>query len=72
MTVEEARAAPNVVASTFMVNYVLALVFFDAGVIRSFVSTYFCRGFSIACKALDPVLKVSIVDDRTVLLFKIY
>ena len=41
---------------TFLVNFVPALVLFELVASRPFVSTSFCRGFSVACEALDQPL----------------
>lgn len=50
--------------STFLVNYVSALVLFDVGAIWSFVSTSFCRDFTSAREALDRPMRVTIDDDH--------
>ena len=47
-------------------NFVPALVLFNSGASHSFMSTSFCRGFSVAREAIDGPLKVVIANDRTV------
>ena len=51
---------------TFLVNYVPALVLFDSGVCRSFVSLSFSRHISVRCEALSRPLRVSIADEHAV------
>lgn len=58
--------------STFLVNLIPTLVLFDLDVSRSFVCTSFYRGFSIACGALDRLLKVSLAVGRTFSVFEVY
>ena len=43
ITAEEAKAEPDVVSGTFLVNKVPATVLFDSGASRSFVSVKFCK-----------------------------
>ena len=43
---KEARAAPYIMAGTFLVNFVLTLVMFDLRVSQSFVSSSLCCSFS--------------------------
>ena len=52
---------------TFLVNPVPALVLFDSGASRSFVSLSFGRCFSTSCEALSRPLRVSIADEHVVL-----
>ena len=47
-------------------NFVPALVLFDSGVSRSFVSLAFSRHISICREALSRPLRVSIADERVV------
>jgi len=63
---EEFRAAPDVVAGTFLVNSVPALVLFDSGASQSFVSLAFSRHISICREALSRSLRVSISNERAV------
>ena len=51
---------------TFLVNSVPALVLFDSGVIRSFVSLAFSQHISIRREALSQPLRVSIADEQAV------
>ena len=57
---------------TFLVNFVPTLVLFESGVSRSFVSSSFLRGFSIAQEALSRLLTVSIPDKHLVSATNIY
>ncbi|XP_052622888.1 uncharacterized protein LOC111885268 [Lactuca sativa] len=65
LTTEEARAAPDVVTGSFLVNDISAMVLFDSGATRSFVSLALRKRFSRASGELDCPLYVEIVDDRT-------
>ena len=58
MTVEEAKVEPDVVACTFPVNSLPALVLFDTGATKSFVSLSLCKSFSIVKGKLDEPLEV--------------
>ena len=51
---------------TFLVSYVPALVLFDSGASRSFVSVTFSRHISIPREAFSRPLRVSIADEREV------
>ena len=51
---------------TFLVSYVPALVLFDSGASRSFVSLAFSQHISIHREALSRPLRVSIADERAV------
>lgn len=51
---------------TFLVSYVPALVLFDSGASRSFVSLAFSQHISIRREALSRPLRVSIADERAV------
>ena len=51
---------------TFLVNFVPALVLFDSGASRSFVSLAFSQHISIRREALSRPLRVSIADERAV------
>lgn len=53
-------------------HYVHALVLFDSSASRSFLSSSFCYGFSIARVALSRLLRVSIHDERPVSATDIY
>ncbi|XP_023768578.1 uncharacterized protein LOC111917159 [Lactuca sativa] len=66
LTTEEARAVPNVVAGTFLVNGMTAHVLFNSGATRSFVSLVLSKKFQDAPGTLDTPLEVDIADDRTV------
>ena len=54
------------VLGSFLVNRISALVLFDSGATRSFVSLAFNKRFVDALKELDCPLEVEIVDDRHV------
>ena len=51
---------------TFHVSYLPALVLFDSGASRTFMSLAFSRHISIRCEALSRSLRVSIADKRMV------
>ena len=51
---------------TFLVSFVPALVLFDSGASRSFVSLAFSQHISIRREALSRPLRVSIADERVV------
>ena len=51
---------------TFLVSSVPALVLFDSGASRSFISLDFSRHISIPREALSRPLQVSIADEREV------
>ena len=51
---------------TFLVSSVPALVLFDSGASRSFVSVAFSQHISIHREALDRPLRVSIAYERAV------
>ncbi|XP_023761115.1 uncharacterized protein LOC111909549 [Lactuca sativa] len=72
LIVEEAHAAPDLVAGKFLVNFVPALVLFDLGASQSFVLLSFSRSFSIPLEALSRPLRVSILDEHSVSASKIH
>ncbi|KAL7606504.1 uncharacterized protein LOC111918954 [Lactuca sativa] len=72
LTNEEARAAPDVVAGTFLVNVMSAHVLFDSGATRSFVSLALSQKFRNAPGTLDTPFEVEIADDRTVSAARVY
>ena len=51
---------------TFLVSSLPALVLFDSGTSRSFVSLAFSCHISIRCEALSRPLRISIADDHAV------
>ena len=51
---------------TFLMSFVPALVLFDSGASRSFVSLEFSQHISICQEALNGPLRVSIADERAV------
>ena len=57
---------------TFLLNSIPTLVLFGSGVSRSFVSSYFCRGFSITQETLTRPLRVSISDEHPAFATDIY
>ncbi|KAJ9548849.1 hypothetical protein OSB04_021392 [Centaurea solstitialis] len=64
LTTEEAKEEPDVVTGTFLVNSLPALVLFDSGASKSFVSLSFIKGFSNVMGRLDKPLKVEIVAEE--------
>ena len=51
---------------TFLVNSVPALVLFDSGASRSFVSLAFSQHISVSREPLSRPLRVSIANDRVI------
>ncbi|XP_023768582.1 uncharacterized protein LOC111917162 [Lactuca sativa] len=72
LTTEEARAAPDVIVGTFLVNGMTAHIFFDSGATRSFVSLALGKKFRDAPKTLDSPLEVKIADDRIMGAVRVY
>ncbi|KAJ9545025.1 hypothetical protein OSB04_024732 [Centaurea solstitialis] len=72
LTAEEAKVEPEVVTGIFPVNSKPALVLFDTGASKSFVSTSFCKGFSNVMGRLDEPLEVEIADEKSVIVRNIY
>ncbi|KAJ9561310.1 hypothetical protein OSB04_006470 [Centaurea solstitialis] len=72
LTAEEAKVEPEVVIGIFPVNSKPALVLFDMGASKSFVSTSFCKSFSIVKGRLDEPLEVEIADDKSVIVRDVY
>ncbi|XP_023731847.1 uncharacterized protein LOC111879616 [Lactuca sativa] len=66
LTTKEARATPDVFIGSFLVNGISAMVLFDSGATRSFVSLALSKRFSRAPRELDCPFDVEIADDRTV------
>ncbi|KAJ9543618.1 hypothetical protein OSB04_023325 [Centaurea solstitialis] len=60
---EEAKEEPYVVTGTFSVNSVPALVLFDSGASKSFVSLSFCKSFMNVKGRLDKPLEVEIAAE---------
>ncbi|KAJ9547715.1 hypothetical protein OSB04_020258 [Centaurea solstitialis] len=72
LTAEEAKVEPEVVTGIFPVNSKPALVLFDTDASKSFVSTYFCKGFSNVNGRLDEPLEVEIADEKSVIVRDVY
>ncbi|XP_023757688.2 uncharacterized protein LOC111906194 [Lactuca sativa] len=72
LTTEEARAAPDVVVGTFLVNGMSVHVLFDSGANRSFVSLMLSKKFRDATGTSDSPLEIEIVYDRTVSTVRVY
>ncbi|KAL7590500.1 hypothetical protein Lser_V15G37230 [Lactuca serriola] len=72
LTTEEAQAAPDVVAGTFLVDGMSTHVHFDSGATRSFMSLALSKKFRDAPGTLDSPLEVEIADDRTVSVARVY
>ncbi|XP_076885127.1 uncharacterized protein LOC143534547 [Bidens hawaiensis] len=64
ITAEEAKAIPDVVTGTFLVNSLSAYVLFDSGASRSFVSKTFACHNSFSRSKLVNSLEVEIVSDK--------
>ncbi|KAJ9539518.1 hypothetical protein OSB04_032251 [Centaurea solstitialis] len=72
LTAEEAKEEPDVVTGTFLVNSLPALVLFDSGASKSFVSLSFCKGFTNVMGRLDKPLKVEIAAEEYRLCSDVY
>ena len=72
MTVEKAKAEPDVMTGIFPVNSLPALILFDIGATKSFVSLFFCKGFSLVKGRLDEPLEVEIGDEKSRLVSDVY
>ena len=57
---------------TFLVNSLPALVLFESGASRSFVSQSFCREFALLIEELECLLRVSITNEHRVSAISIY
>ena len=57
---------------TFPVNSLPALVLFDTGATKSFVSLSFCKSFSLVKGKLDELLEVEIADKESRLVREVY
>ncbi|KAL7610414.1 hypothetical protein Lser_V15G14296 [Lactuca serriola] len=66
LTTEEARAAPDGMTATFVVNGLSAQILFDSEANRSFVSFAFNKKFDDVPGTLDSPLEVEIVDNLSV------
>ncbi|KAJ9561205.1 hypothetical protein OSB04_006365 [Centaurea solstitialis] len=64
LTANEAKAEPDVVTGIFLVNSMPALVLFDTGASRSFVSWSFCKDFMNVKSKLGSPLEVEIADEE--------
>ena len=62
MTADEAKETPDVVSGTFLVNNCYALVLFDSGADRSFVSTSFLHYLNRKTKQLEESFVVETAD----------
>ena len=63
---------PDVVTCIFYVNSMPALMLFDTGATKSFVSLSFCKSFSIVKGRLDEPLEVEITDEKIRLVSDVY
>ncbi|KAL4555554.1 hypothetical protein LXL04_038176 [Taraxacum kok-saghyz] len=72
LTAEEAQATPSVVAGTFLVNSIPALVMFDSGATHSFVSRTFSERLGCSVGGLGYTLVVEIADGRTLTVTDVY
>ncbi|KAJ9556780.1 hypothetical protein OSB04_011394 [Centaurea solstitialis] len=64
LTANEAKAEPDVVTGIFLVNSMPALVLFDTGASKSFVSWSFCKDFMNVKSKLGSPLEVEIADEE--------
>ncbi|KAJ9539429.1 hypothetical protein OSB04_032162 [Centaurea solstitialis] len=64
LTAEQAKDEPDVVTGIFPVNSRPALVLFDSGATKSFVSLSFCKNFMNVKDKLDSPLEVEIADEE--------
>ena len=56
----------------FLVNSLHALLLFDSGAIRSFISCSFCRGFDMPIGELKCLLQVSIANEHEIYASSLY
>ena len=66
MTTEEARALPDVVSGTFLVNDIPARILFDSGASRSFISMKFMMLLKVCSKKLDVAFRVETASNEFV------
>ncbi|KAJ9553505.1 hypothetical protein OSB04_017550 [Centaurea solstitialis] len=64
LTAEQANDEPDVVTGIFPVNSRPALVLFDSGATKSFVSLSFCKNFMNVKDKLDSPLEVEFADEE--------
>nr|KAJ0201894.1 hypothetical protein LSAT_V11C600326700 [Lactuca sativa] len=67
-----AQETPDVVTGTFLLNSIYAMVLFDSGANRSFVSTTFCKNLGRNAKTLEHALEIETVDDHWVVVREEY
>ncbi|KAJ9554440.1 hypothetical protein OSB04_018485 [Centaurea solstitialis] len=72
LTAKKVKVEPEVVTGIFPVNLKPALVLFDTGASKSFVSTSFCKGFSNVNGRLYEPLEVEIPDEKSVIVRDIF
>lgn len=72
LILEEAKEASDIVASTFLVNFIPTLLLFDYEASHSFVSLKFSKNINNAIGNLEHPLRVEIVDGRIVKASKFY
>ncbi|KAJ9556412.1 hypothetical protein OSB04_011026 [Centaurea solstitialis] len=72
LTADEAKAEPGMVTGIFLVNSMPALVLFDTGASKSFVSLSFCKDFMKVKSKLESLLEVEISDKEFCLCNYVY
>ncbi|KAI3825325.1 hypothetical protein L1987_06807 [Smallanthus sonchifolius] len=72
ISVEEAKNNSEVVSGTFKINSLLALVLFDSGASRSFVSLKIVKHSSFVSSKLDEPLEIEAANDKSFLVFDIF
>lgn len=72
LTAEEAKVEPDVVTGTFPVNSMPALVLFDTGASKSFVSLSFCKSFNLVKDRLENPLEVEIAGEKSLFVKEVY
>ncbi|KAI3827455.1 hypothetical protein L1987_01530 [Smallanthus sonchifolius] len=72
ISVEEAKNNSEVVSGTFKINSLPALVLFDSGASRSFVSLKIVKHSSFVSSKLDEPLEIEAANDKSFLVFDIF
>ncbi|KAI3813206.1 hypothetical protein L1987_17924 [Smallanthus sonchifolius] len=72
ISAEEAKTNSEVVSGTFKINSLPALVLFDLGASRLFVSLKFVKHSSFLSSKLDEPLEIEAANDKSFLVFDVY
>ncbi|KAI3717316.1 hypothetical protein L1987_68865 [Smallanthus sonchifolius] len=72
ISAEEAKNNSEVVSGTFKIDSLPALVLFDSGASRSFVSLKFVKHSSFVSSKLDETLEIEAANDKSFFVFDIF